>query len=81
VSVRPETLSFRPGGHGVPVRVLQREFKGHDLTFTCQVLQGDGLRLVVQTGPECAVQVGDTVPLAAAGAAVPLEASTGLRRS
>jgi len=42
------------------------------------VLQGEGLRLVVHTGPECAVRVGDTVPLAAAGAAVPLEASTGL---
>ena len=79
VSVRPESLSFRPGGHGVPVRVLQREFKGHDLTYTCQLLQGDTLRLVVQTGPECPVRVGDTVPLAVHGAAVPLEASPGPR--
>jgi len=80
VSVRPETLSFRPGGHGVPVRVLHREFKGHDLTFTCQLLQGEGPRLVVQTGPECAVRVGDTVPLAANGVAVPLEASRAMAR-
>jgi iron(III) transport system ATP-binding protein len=80
VSLRPEALSFRPGGHGVPVRVLQREFKGHDLTYTCQLLQGEGLRVVVQTGPECGVQVGDTVPLAAAGAAVPLEASRSMAR-
>ena len=80
VSLRPEALSFRPGGHGVPARVLQREFKGHDLTYTCQLLQGEGLRVVVQTGPECGVEVGDTVPLAAAGAAVPLEASRSMAR-
>jgi iron(III) transport system ATP-binding protein len=80
VSLRPEALSFRPGGYGVPVRVLQREFKGHDLTYTCQLLQGEGLRVVVQTGPECGVEVGDTVPVAAGGAAVPLEGSRSMAR-
>jgi iron(III) transport system ATP-binding protein len=81
VSVRPEALTFRPGGHGAAVRVLQREFKGHDLTYTCMLLQGEGLRLTVQTGPDCNVQIGDTVPIAAHGAAVPLEASPPMGRS
>lgn len=80
VSLRPEALIFRPGGHGAPVRVLQREFKGHDLTYTCQLLQGEGLRLMVQTGPECPVRVGDTVPLAVQGTAVPLAASPAMAR-
>jgi iron(III) transport system ATP-binding protein len=76
LSMRPESLHFRPDGDGVKVRVLQREFKGHDLTYTCQLTGGDGVRLVVQTGPECAVRVGDTVPIAAAAPAVPLEPSS-----
>ncbi len=80
LSVRPESLSFRPGGEGVPVRVLQREFKGHDLTFTCQSTADEALRLVVQTGPECAVRAGDTVPLVVGGAAVPLEGSSAMAR-
>jgi len=80
VSLRPEALAFRPGGHGAAVRVLQREFKGHDLTYTCQLLQGEGLRLMVQTGPECQIRVGDTVPLAVQGAAVPLAASPAMIR-
>ncbi|MDF1524295.1 MAG: ABC transporter ATP-binding protein [Trueperaceae bacterium] len=75
LSVRPEALAFDPGGDGVPVRVLQRDFKGHDLTFTCQSTLDPTLRLVVQTGPECAVREGDVVPLALGGAAVPLEGS------
>jgi iron(III) transport system ATP-binding protein len=75
LSVRPESLHFLPNGSGIQVRVLQREFKGHDLTFTCQVTGPDAVRLIVQTGPECSVRVGDTVSLAAATAAVPLEPS------
>jgi len=81
VSLRPEALVFRPGGHGVAVRVLQREFKGHDLTFTCQLLQGEGLRLMVQTDAECQIRVGETVPLAVKGVAVPLAASPAMARS
>lgn len=80
LSVRPEALRFRPGGNGATVRVLQRDFKGHDLTYTCQVTDRDGLRLVVQTGPDCRVRVGDTVPISATTAAVPLEPSARPRR-
>jgi iron(III) transport system ATP-binding protein len=75
LSVRPEALAFDPGGAGVPVRVLQRDFKGHDLTFTCQSTLDPTLRLIVQTGPECTVREGDVVPLALGGSAVPLEGS------
>jgi iron(III) transport system ATP-binding protein len=75
LSLRPESLHFRNDGDGTPVRVLQREFKGHDLTYTCQLGGADGVRIVVQTGPECTVRIGDTVSIAAAAAAVPLEPS------
>ncbi|CAN5686891.1 hypothetical protein BH23DEI1_BH23DEI1_16270 [soil metagenome] len=75
LSVRPESLHFSPHGGGVDVRVLQREFKGHDLTYTCQLTGPDAVRLIVQTGPDCLVRVGDTVPIAASTAAVPLEPS------
>ncbi len=77
LSVRPEALAFRPGGDGVRVKVLQREFKGHDLTYTCQSATDAALRLVVQTTADCPVRVGDVVPIALDGAAVPLEGSTG----
>ncbi len=75
LSVRPESLHFRPNGNGVSVRVLQREFKGHDLTFTCQLTGSDALRLIVQTGPDCTVRVGDTVGISVTTAAIPLEPS------
>ena len=77
LSVRPEALAFRPGGEGLPVNVLQREFKGHDLTYTCQSAVDATLRLVVQTTADCPVRVGDVVPVALDGVAVPLEGSTG----
>lgn len=79
LSVRPEALRFSPNGEGVRVRVLQREFKGHDLTYACQLADGEPQRLVVQTGPGCTVQAGDVVGLVVAGAAVPLEASAATR--
>ncbi len=76
LSLRPESLRFRRDGAGVPVQVLLREFKGHDLTYTCQSTLDTSLRLVVQTAPDCDVRVGETVALAAEGLAVPLEGST-----
>ena len=79
LSLRPEALTFSPNGSGVPVRVIQREFKGHDLTYTCALADGERLRLVVQTGPGCTVQVGDVVPLTVGGTAVPLEPSGATR--
>jgi iron(III) transport system ATP-binding protein len=79
LSVRPEALGFSTNGTGTPVRVMQREFKGHDLTYTCQLADGERLKLVVQTGPGCPVCVGDVVPVVICGAAVPLEASTSPR--
>lgn len=75
LSVRPENLVFDEHA-GVEVEVTHRAFKGHDLTFRCRPLDreaGDGL--IVQTGPECPVQVGDRVFLRVQGGAVPLEAS------
>jgi iron(III) transport system ATP-binding protein len=75
LSVRPEALSFGANGAGARVRVIQREFKGHDLTFTCLLADGERQRLMVQTGPSCPVQVGDVVTLGVAGAAVPLAPS------
>ncbi len=77
LSVRPEAIAFSPNGSGAEVRVLQREFKGHDLTYTCQLSDGERLRLIVQTGPECSVQVGDVLPVHVRGAAVPLESRSG----
>jgi iron(III) transport system ATP-binding protein len=76
LSVRPEALAFRPGGDGLPVKVLGREFKGHDLTYTCQSTADAALRLTVQTMADCPVRIGDVVPVALDGAAVPLEGST-----
>ena len=79
LSLRPEDLSFDAHG-GVPVNVLSRDFKGHDLTYVCQALVEtdghDGL-LTVQTGPDCQVRAGDRVTVTSRGPAVPLEASTG----
>lgn len=40
VSVRPEHLAFaRPGEDGVPVTILAREYKGHDVTYTVRLGQ------------------------------------------
>jgi iron(III) transport system ATP-binding protein len=79
VSLRPEQLAFAPLGEGATVRVIGREFKGHDLTFTCELMQQEALRLLVQADAACPVSVGDVVGLRARGAAVPLEASPGAR--
>jgi len=79
LSLRPESLAFGHDGNGVSARVTHREFKGHDLTYTCQLGDTERLRLVVQTGPECRVRVGDIVPLVVDGAAVPLESSSTTR--
>ncbi len=77
LSLRPEDLTF--GERGVSVSVLNRDFKGHDLTYTCRVIAEPdqvGQTFVVQTGPECTVQVGDVTRLSSRGVAVPLEGST-----
>jgi iron(III) transport system ATP-binding protein len=77
LSLRPEDLTFG-SEQGVPVSVISREFKGHDLTFVCQaIVEPDrvGDRLTVQTGPECDVRAGDVVKLSSRGPAVPLEGS------
>ena len=75
LSLRPEALRFGQNGQGVRARVLQREFKGHDLTYTCVLADGERQRLLVQTGPGCRVQVGDLVSVTARGPAVPLDPS------
>jgi iron(III) transport system ATP-binding protein len=79
VSLRPEALAFSRNGSGTLVRVTQREFKGHDLTFTCQLGSGERLKLIVQTGPGCDVRVGDEVRVRVDGTAVPLDSSSGAR--
>ena len=76
LSLRPEDLTF--GEQGVPVSITSRDFKGHDLTYTCRVVAGPdevGRTFTVQTGPECTAQVGDVTRLTSRGAAVPLEGS------
>ena len=78
LSLRPEDLRFSPD-QGVAVEVISREFKGHDLTYTCQLQRSDDKNkhsFIVQTGPECAVRVGDVTRLQSTGLAVPLESST-----
>jgi iron(III) transport system ATP-binding protein len=72
LSLRPEDLSF-DDHHGVAVKVLSREFKGHDLTYTCQAGQQT---FIVQTGPNCPVRAGDLSYLMSTGPAVPLEGSS-----
>lgn len=77
LSLRPEDLAFDEQ-RGVAVRVESREFKGHDLTYTCRGLQGEARPLfIVQTGPNCPVRVGDETFLLSTGPAVPLSGSTG----
>ena len=80
LSVRPEDLAF--GEQGVSVSILSRDFKGHDLTYTCRILaepdQAEhqvGQTFIVQTGPECSAQVGDVTCLSSRGVAVPLGGS------
>ena len=78
VSLRPESLYFHENT-GLPVRVLTREFKGHDLTFTCQAYGADGKsgeQFIVQTSADCPVQVGETTFLRSVGPAVPLQGSS-----
>ncbi len=87
LSLRPEDLFFnlREGAgdearidEGVAVSVVSREFKGHDLTYQCQVIAEPGevgKNLTVQTGPDCPVREGEVVRLKSRGPAVPLEGS------
>ena len=77
LSLRPEDLTF--GDQGVPVSILSRDFKGHDLTYTCRVVAEPdevGQTFIVQTTPECTAQIGDVTRLSSRGVAVPLEGST-----
>ncbi len=76
LSLRPEDLAF-DDRHGVAVRVESRDFKGHDLTYGCRSLGGEAQQLfIVQTGPNCPVQVGDETYLMSTGPAVPLAGSS-----
>ncbi len=73
LSLRPECLQFCQ--RGTPVRVLSRDFKGHDLTYTCQLLGGsEPCILTVQTGPVCPLREGDLGHIESAAQAVVLEA-------
>ncbi len=74
LSLRPEDVAF--AGSGLPGRVVAREFKGHDLTYTCETEAEPGkpARVTVQTEPGCPHGVGDAVFLVPRGLAVPLEA-------
>ena len=69
LSLRPEDLAF-DNLQGVPVKITNREFKGHDLTYTCETVAG--AKFVVQTTPECFLQVGESTRLINKGIAVPL---------
>ncbi len=73
LSLRPENLSF-DNLQGIPIIVISREFKGHDLTYTCETDQGE--KFIVQTTPENCLQVGERSNLVSKGVAVPLEGST-----
>lgn len=55
---------------GVPVKITNREFKGHDLTFICETTKGE--KFTVQTTPECFLQIGDNSKLIIKGTATPL---------
>lgn len=76
LSVRPEDLAFDETA-GVSVRVVERRFHGHDLSFVCELPPGtQGVeRLVVRTGAGCTVRAGDVVRVRVAGSAVPLRGS------
>ena len=76
LSLRPEDLAFS-SGRGLRVRVLERQFKGHDLTFACEPLDGGEHApiLLVQTGPGCEVRAGTQARVVHRGPAVPLEGS------
>lgn len=73
LSVRPECLAF--ASDGAEVQILERAFKGHDLTFVCSLRGKEDLRLIVQTGPECRLRPGDRARLRARDSAVPLQGS------
>lgn len=95
LSLRPESLRFAhaggaEGGAGSApepaaarrgrVKVLRREFKGHDVTYDCLLLVDDAgsdasageLRLLVNAPPDCAAAEGDVVAVVVEGAAVVL---------
>ncbi|ADI14652.1 ABC transporter ATP-binding protein [Truepera radiovictrix] len=73
LSLRPECLQFC--ARGAPVRVLSRAFKGHDLTYTCQLVGAqEPCVLTVHTGPVCPLREGDVGYVATAAEAVVLEA-------
>ena len=69
LSLRPEDLAF-DNLQGVPVKITNREFKGHDLTYTCETVEGT--KFIVQTTPECFLQVGEDTRLISKGVAVAL---------
>ena len=76
LSLRPEDLAFDTR-EGLVVEVLERRFKGHDLTFACRVLEApdDAPPVLVQTGPECEIHAGERARVVPRAPAVPLEGS------
>lgn len=82
LSLRPEDLAFDEN-EGLQVRVLERQFKGHDLTFTCQVLDADedAPHVIVQTGPGSDVRAGAIARVTSRGPAVPLEGSAAAKQA
>lgn len=71
LSLRPEhlALEFNPDPRHA-VRVLAREFKGHDLTYRVQLHERE---LLIQTDAGCIARVGDLVRLRPLAAAVAVE--------
>jgi len=95
LSLRPEHLAFgttgvtvgQGGAHvaapgvGARVKVLRREFKGHDVTYECLVLSEHGstglaqaadLRLLINASPDFTGGVGDVLTVVVTGSAVVL---------
>ena len=96
LSLRPEHLTFASAtdqpaqpdapaaksAAGARVKVLRREFKGHDVTYECLLLAEPGstdlaqageLRLLVNASPDFGAAVGDVSSVVVTGAAVVLK--------
>ena len=96
LSLRPEHLTFASAtdqaaqpdapdaesAAGARVKVLRREFKGHDVTYECMLLAEPGstalaqageLRLLVNASPDFGAAVGDVSSVVVTGAAVVLK--------
>ena len=105
LALRPEHLSFAPStqapdpdgspvrqpGTGARVKIVRREFRGHDVTFECLLLADGGstdlaqageVRLSVIASPDLETTVGDVLSVVVTGAAVVLgQGATGSQRT